>query len=108
GCYFVYFEIARTELIRELWRPYAAIEKEGSRLPVVSTACRFLSGARYDDVLQIETRLSLLSSFRLRFDYRVFLDDRMLCEGFTEHCFVNPGGKIVKVPQELTKRIERP
>jgi acyl-CoA thioester hydrolase len=105
GCYFVYFEIGRTELMREVWRPYAEIEKDGSRLPVVSTGCRFLSGARYDDVLRIVTSASLLTAYRVRFDYRVFREEEMLCEGFTEHCFVNRDDKITRVPQELAERI---
>ncbi len=107
GNYLVYFEIGRTELIRELWRPYAEIEKDGSRLPVVSTGCRFLSGARYDDVLRIVTSASILTPYRVRFDYRVFRGEEMLCEGFTEHCFVNPDDKITKVPQELAERVAR-
>ena len=106
GGYFVYFEIGRTELMRELWRPYADIEKDGYRLPVVSTGSRFLAGAKYDDLLQIVTRVSLASTYRLRFDYRVFSGEKMLCEGFTEHCFVGPQGKPMKVPSELAKRIQ--
>ncbi len=69
GCYFVYFEIGRTELMRELWCPYSEIEKNGVRLPVVSTGCRFWAGARYDDLLRIVTGVSVLSAYRLRFDY---------------------------------------
>lgn len=106
GRYFVYFEIGRTELMRELWRPYADIEKDGYRLPVVSTGSRYMAGAKYDDLLQIVTRVSLASAYRLRFDYRVFSGEKMLCEGFTEHCFVEPEGKLVKVPSELTRRIQ--
>ena len=101
GRYFTYFEIGRTELMRELWRPYADIEKEGYRLPVVSTGCRFLMGARYDDLLRIVTRVSLPTAFRLHFDYRVFIDDNIICEGFTEHCFVHGDGKVTRIPQDL-------
>ena len=107
GRYFTYFEIGRTELMRELWRPYADIEKDGYRLPVVSTGSRFLAGAKYDDLLRIVTRVSLVSIYRLRFDYRVFSDEKMLCEGFTEHCFVGQKGKPEKVPKDLAERIQR-
>jgi acyl-CoA thioester hydrolase len=108
GRYFTYFEIGRTEVMREAWRPYADIEKDGYRLPVVSTGCRFLAGARYDDLLQIVTRASLPSAYRLRFDYRVFHGNKMLCEGFTEHCFVGPEEKLTRVPEDLADRIQRP
>jgi len=107
GCYFVYFEIGRTELMRERWRPYSEIEKNGMRLPVVSTGCHFWAGARYDDLLRIVTRASILSAYRLRFDYRIFLSEKILCEGFTEHCFVSQNGRLAKVPRELVEIVER-
>lgn len=103
GYYFTYFEIGRTELMREFWRPYSEIEKEGYRLPVVSTGCRFLEGAKYDNLLNIVTRVSLLTAYRLHFDYRIILRDKKLCEGFTEHCFIGRNGKLIKVPSDLSK-----
>lgn len=107
GRYFTYFEIGRTELMRERWRSYADIEKDGYRLPVVSTGCRFLAGAKYDDLLRIVTRVSLASAYRLRFDYRVFCGEKALCEGFTQHCFLGPEEKLAKVPPELATRIRQ-
>jgi acyl-CoA thioesterase FadM len=31
----------------------------------------------------------------------------MLCEGFTEHCFIDQNGKLAKVPRELVEKIEQ-
>ena len=89
--YLCYFEVGRTELIREAWRPYRQIEEEGFRLPVVEANCRYISGARYDDELEIRTRLLLPSAFRVRFDYEIrhLPDEREIARGFTEHCFLS-------------------
>jgi acyl-CoA thioester hydrolase len=100
--YLNYFEVGRTELIRHVWRPYRQIEEEtGLRLPVVEARCRYVHGARYDDEIEIHTRMTIPSAFRLRFDYRLARADQPIAEGFTVHCFVNASGKPVKIPAEL-------
>ncbi|MBU1983916.1 acyl-CoA thioesterase, partial [bacterium] len=77
--YLTYFEVGRTELIRKVWRSYRDIEEHGMRLPVIEAGCRYHQGACYDDVLQIESCMTLPSVVRVRFDYRIFrLDDRRL------------------------------
>lgn len=101
--YLCYFEVGRTELIRDSWKPYREIEEQGIRLPVVESGCRYVSGARYDDELEIRTHMTLPSAYRVRFDYdiRRIGDDQEIARGFTEHCFLTTEGKLVRAPQEL-------
>jgi len=103
GTYFLYFEVGRTELIRAAWKSYREIEDTGLRLPVVEASCRYLRGAKYDDLLEIRSRMTLPSAYRVRFDYAVHRqqDAELLAEGFTEHCFVSTTGSPVKIPVEL-------
>jgi acyl-CoA thioester hydrolase len=70
---------------------------------VIEIGCRYLRGARYDDLLRINTRLTIPTPARLRFDYRVIRepDGELLAEGFTIHCFAAPDGKPCGVPREL-------
>ncbi len=105
--YFSYFEVGRTELIRNIWRPYRDIEKDGLRLPVVQTGCRYISGARYDDRLEITSHLSLPSMYRLRFDYEITHADegQTIARGFTEHCFVSADGKLMPIPEDLRNKV---
>jgi acyl-CoA thioester hydrolase len=101
--YLAYFEVGRTELIRRAWRPYRTLEDEGLKLPVVEAHCRYQRGARYDDVLTIQTRLTLPSVYRLRFDYEIRRGSaaELVAVGYTEHCFVSIDGKPVKIPVDL-------
>ena len=100
--YLSYFEVGRTELIRSAWKPYREIEENGLRLPVVEAGCRYIRGARYDDELDIHTRIILPTAFRLRFDYRIVREGLLIAEGHTIHCFVGSNGKPVIIPPELT------
>lgn len=106
GTYLTYFEVGRTELIREIWRSYRELEDDGMRLPVVEVQCRYLLGARYDDLLRIETALSLPSAYRVRFAYEVVrdADGVAVARGFTDHCFVGTDGKPIRIPDKLKER----
>lgn len=58
--YFLYFESARAESIRQLGITYAGMEKMGIVMPVIDVHCRYLRPAVYDDLLTIKTTLKEL------------------------------------------------
>ncbi len=53
-----WFECGRTELLRSIGLPYAELEARGVFLPLVESHVEYLGRARYDDLLQLTTRLS--------------------------------------------------
>jgi len=57
GHYAQFFEIARTESIRELGFSYKAIEALGIMMPVVDMHTRFLRPVRYDDLITVTVSL---------------------------------------------------
>ncbi len=71
GNYFAWFEVGRTDLLRNLGVTYRDLEAGGIRLPVIEAQARFLRPARYDDVLDIHTRLASLGGVRIAFEYEV-------------------------------------
>ena len=56
--YLTWFEIGRTEMIRELGYPYRKIEEQGLLLPVVDLDMQFIKPAYYDDRIRISTRIT--------------------------------------------------
>lgn len=70
--FFVWCEVARVELLRQLGFDYKQMEMvDGCHLPVVEATCRYKSPARYDDVVVIETRVAGLRSSVVKFAYRL-------------------------------------
>src|SRR4030066_2178845 len=69
--YLRWFEMGRTEFIRNLGFPYKKLEEEGIYLPVSEVFCKYLVSARYDDVLTIETAVDLLRRASIQFTYRI-------------------------------------
>jgi acyl-CoA thioester hydrolase len=69
--YFVWFEVARSEWLRDAGWTYRDMEAEGVSLPVIEAHCEYRHSARYDDEIEIATRATLLSAVRIRFDYEL-------------------------------------
>ena len=108
GVYFVWFEVARVDLIRELGFSYRDLEeKEDLRLPVIEAQARFLKPSYYDDVLEIRTRLAELGGASIGFEYEVHREgtEGALATGRTGHAAVDSRGRVRRFPEELRRRL---
>ncbi len=103
GNYLRYFEIGRTELMRQEGISYKSLEEDGYILPVVESYSRYKSSAYYDDLIQIKTSLAYIKRVSCRFNYKIYRksDQKMLVKGFTIHAVVNQSGKLTKMPEHL-------
>jgi len=99
--YLVWFEQGRTELLRSMGSTYRALEDSGTLLMVIETGVRHLRSARYDDEVEVRTRLDSVKGVRLRFVYEVHREDELLATGFTVLAAADPGGRPRRLPAEL-------
>jgi acyl-CoA thioester hydrolase len=109
GHYLTWFELGRTELLREAGLPYAALEQErGVYFPVIAVGVRYLASAHYDDALAVETRVAAVSRVRIRFTYRVLREEDtvLLATGHTEHAAVGRAGRPTRMPEDVRQRLE--
>jgi len=72
GNYASYFEIARTEWLRNLGVTYKELENKGIMLPVISLFFTFIKSAKYDDVLTITVILKKKPLVKIEFDYEIY------------------------------------
>jgi acyl-CoA thioester hydrolase len=100
--YLTWFEVGRTELMRERGRAYADMEREGIFMPVAEAECRYLSPARYDEEIEIETRVASASRIRVEFAYSAIRanDGVLLATGRTVHVATDSGGVPRRMSQE--------
>src|SRR5262245_2188331 len=59
--YFVWFEVGRTDLLRDSGWSYRHMEDEGYSLPVIDAHCVYRESAKYDDDIEVRTMGTLLS-----------------------------------------------
>lgn len=85
--YPLYFEEARTELMRAIGFRYAEMEDDGYLLPLIDISIRFLRGPVYDDLLVIAARLTEVTKVRIVIEYEMFraADGAKLATGRTHH-----------------------
>jgi len=105
GNVFAWFEVGRTDLLRELGTTYRELEGEGLRLPVVEATARYHHPVLYDDLVEVRTRLSSQSGARVGFEYEIHRPDAdgPLVTGSTEHAAVDSGGRPRRLPPALRR-----
>ena len=100
--YLVYFEQARTDLLRSLGVTYKDMEDQGFFLVVAKADIRFRSPAHYDDLLTIRTTVTRTSPVRLEHKYDVYgPDGKLVAEGATTLACVDRDGKLQAMPEWL-------
>jgi acyl-CoA thioester hydrolase len=105
---FVWFECARTELLRSLGAPYRRLEEEGWLLTVTEAAARFLRSVRYDDRLVIDCAIVEAAGARLRIEYEVRVEGELCTTGSTElACLDAASGRPRRLPPPLVAAIGR-
>jgi acyl-CoA thioester hydrolase len=105
--YFVWFEIARTEHFRSLGISYRELEAKGFHMMVASAKCDYKSPTRYDDVVRIESSVTEMRSSSMKFDYKLFVNDRLVASGDSAHVFTNTSGRPVRIPEEVRNLISK-
>ena len=106
-----WFECGRTELLRAIGIPYTAMEARGICLPLVEAHVQYLGRARYDDLLEIRSVLSMAGKASFRFDVtinRCSADAGVfpVASGYTVHAITDSAGKPSRAPAWLTAALD--
>jgi acyl-CoA thioester hydrolase len=101
--YFVWFEVARTDLLRALGWTYREMEDEGVMLPVIEAQCEYRRPARYDEEIEIRTEGRMCSPVRMEFAYQVVLkaSSEIAASGRTVHAALGRDGRPCRLPQRI-------
>lgn len=108
--YLVWFEIGRTEWLRETGTTYREMEAAGVALPVIEAHCEYRQPSRYDDEIEIRTTAVAVSQVRIRFDYLAVRqpEEVVVAEGYTVHAAIGARGRPCRLPAPVLELLERP
>ncbi|WP_339060133.1 thioesterase family protein [Tepidibacillus marianensis] len=97
--YFVWFEVSRTEMVRQLGVDYRKLEEIGLYLPVIDVNCQYKVSAKYDDEIIIRSRIIEYSRLRLTMEYEVIRkeDHQLLATGKTKHVWLDKDYRPVRL-----------
>jgi acyl-CoA thioester hydrolase len=100
--YLVYFEQARTELLRDQGKTYKDLEDAGFFLVVSKLEVKYRAPAHYDDLLTVRTTVTRTSPVRLEHKYEVLRAGAVIAEGHSTLACVGRDGKLRAMPEWLT------
>lgn len=106
--YVTYFDVARTELIRELGVPNRMVEENGIMIPVMNVTVNYIMPANYDDLLTIRTSIKEFPGATATFYYEVFREDTLLTTGSVTVAFMHADTKRACRPPKMLIDAVRP
>ena len=104
--YYVWFELGRVEMFRQMGFSYKNMEEKDDCFIVVGESqCRYKHPARYDDVLRIRTCILSARKRTIRFGYEVLNDStgELLATGETTHIICGRDGRPKQLPKRYCK-----
>jgi len=110
GKYFEYFEVGRTEMMREHGLTYKTIESNGYQMPVHEVFLKFRNPAYYDEQLEVETKVEKLSLANVHIDHVIRSKERdiVIAEGYVELAFVKKDTKkITRAPEFFINALKK-
>ncbi len=107
--YIKWFEIGRTEFLRQIHYTYARMESEGIWLPLISVSCNYKLPAVYDDLLQIHAWVSELKPATVTMSYEIFRKEsgELLVTGHTRHAITDSNLKPLRLKTRCPELYEK-
>ena len=110
GHYAQFYEIGRTEAIRQIGYSYKDIEAMGIIMPVVDIHSRFLRPAKYDDLITVKTILKEIPTHhKIIFHSEIYnQNDELLNTGDITLYFMHAATmKRCNMPDKLKEKLEK-
>jgi len=109
GNYAAYFEVARTEAMRQIGLSYKLMEEAGVMMPVIRLCIDYRKPAVYDDLLTIALSIEKMPGVKMLFTYEVFnQQNQLLCTAETTLVFVDAQNKKPVMCPPLLANTMRP
>ena len=99
--YWEYFELARTELLRDRGYRYRDVEAGGVFFVVYKCSCTYRLPIRYDDRVTVRVTITRQSRTRIDHAYQILRDDALCCEAATTLACVGRDGRPIVMPDQL-------
>ncbi len=107
--YIRWFETGRVEFLRSIGISLREMMNDGIMFPITEVQAEYLSSAKFDDELEIETRAITLTKVKMEFEYKIRRvgEEKVLVEGFSKNVFTSAAtGKILRLPDKYFSKLE--
>lgn len=99
--YIRWMEEARIDYLTQLGLGYDKMEERGIYSPVTKVECKYVTPTTFPEVISITVSIEEFKGFRLSLGYVMKNQSKKtVCEGHSEHCFLDSNGKIVRLSKD--------
>jgi acyl-CoA thioester hydrolase len=101
--FFVWLEVGRISLMRDIGLNIREWDKKGVHIPVVQAHADYKASARIDDQILVRTRVATVGNSSIKFENEVYKLPAMelLCTGHTVHAMIDDGGRSTRIPDDV-------
>jgi acyl-CoA thioester hydrolase len=97
-----YYDLTLTELFREALGSYQSMVDAGADMVVAEQRIRYLSSARFDELVDVELSVDTLGTTSMISSYRIARDGELLVEGEMRHVFIDVPTKAKRaIPDDI-------
>ena len=76
------------------------LEDMGVASPVTAVECKYKVSTTFADLITIFVEVEEFKGVKLKLKYEMKKDDVLVCEGHSEHCFLNTEGNLINLRRE--------
>ena len=100
--YIRWMEEARVDFLNKIGWGFDKLEAKGIVSPVVAVECQYKASTTFPEVIRITVSIEEFKGVKLRLKYSMLdSEERIVCIGKSEHCFLGVDGKPVRLNKEL-------
>lgn len=105
--YVRWMEEARVEFMNNFGYSYKKLESVGISSPVLGYSCDIKKSTCFDDIVEIYPKIVEYNSVRLKIKYIMKMNNIIIAEGETKHCFINSKGVPVRLDKQCLELDEK-
>ena len=98
--YIKWMEEARIDFLEQIGWNFDKLEAAGVVSPVLTIDCKYRLSTVFPDLIDIDVWVENFKGFKLKIGYAMERDGVLVCEGSSEHCFMDTNGRLVNIKRE--------
>ena len=104
--YIRWMEEARVYYLKEIGWGYDHLEEIGIMYPVTKVDCSYKHTTTFADEVSIHVSVEEFKGVRLKLKYMMYCKEQLVCEAYSEHCFLNKDGLPIRIKKEYPEFYE--
>jgi len=105
GQYFAYFDLSRLEMLRKMGITLKMLKERKLGFVAGEAECRYVSSARFDDVLTLKVGVARLGNSSVTYHHQVFRGKEEVAMGRVTDVLVGNKGKAARIPDDFRKML---